>query len=164
MRLILQPLLRHQYQKHYLQMQQQFCLFSAGDHTIVQVIICWLLSMENHVQSQVFQYGICNGQSGTGAGFLSVFSFPLSVILPLPHTYVTAPKVYRRSYRQHIITSVLSQGLIFDLTLRKSKRDQFLLLKTGEQRSTAFPSFRFLLASLSYHSHFKLFNKPFLLF
>jgi hypothetical protein len=40
------------------------------------------------VRSQVRLYGICDGQSGAGAGFLQVFRFPLPILIPptAPHS------------------------------------------------------------------------------
>jgi hypothetical protein len=42
------------------------------------------------IQSQVRQRGICGGQSGTGAGFLRLLPFPLSILIPLtaPHLLI----------------------------------------------------------------------------
>jgi hypothetical protein len=49
---------------------------------IAQAVSRRLPTAETLVRSQVRSCGICGGQSGTGAGFLQVFRFPLPILIP----------------------------------------------------------------------------------
>jgi hypothetical protein len=49
---------------------------------IAQAASRWLPTAAARVRSQVRSCGICDGQSGTGAGFLRVLRFPLPIIIP----------------------------------------------------------------------------------
>jgi hypothetical protein len=51
-------------------------------HAIAQAVSRWLSTTAAQVRSQVTSCGICGGQSGTGAGFLRVLRFPLSILIP----------------------------------------------------------------------------------
>jgi hypothetical protein len=61
------------------------------DSAIVQEISCRHLKAEAQVQSQINYRGIYGGQSGTGAGFLREFRFPLiiSIAPTLPCSSIT---------------------------------------------------------------------------
>jgi hypothetical protein len=45
-------------------------VWRIGDHAIAKVVSYWLPSVAARVRSQVMSCGICDGLSGTGAGFL----------------------------------------------------------------------------------------------
>jgi hypothetical protein len=49
---------------------------------IAYAVSRWLPTVAARVQSRVWSSGICGGQSGTGAGFLQVLLFPLSIFIP----------------------------------------------------------------------------------
>jgi hypothetical protein len=47
---------------------------------IAQAVSRWLPTAAARVRSRVWSSGICDGQSGAGAGFLRVLRFPLSIL------------------------------------------------------------------------------------
>jgi hypothetical protein len=55
---------------------------------IAQVVSRRLLTAAARVRAQFRSCGICGGQSGTKAGFLRVFRFPLPILIPptVPHS------------------------------------------------------------------------------
>jgi hypothetical protein len=57
-------------------------LRSSGGRTIAQVVSRWLPTAAARVRSQVRSCGIHGGQGGTGAGFLRVLRFPLTILIP----------------------------------------------------------------------------------
>jgi hypothetical protein len=50
--------------------------------SIAQAVSRWLLTAAAHFRVWVWSYGICDGQSCVGAGFLRVLRFPLTIIIP----------------------------------------------------------------------------------
>jgi hypothetical protein len=61
--------------------------YASLGHAIDQAVSCWLPATAARVRCQVRSCGICGGQSGTGAGFLQVFQFPLPIFIPTaPHS------------------------------------------------------------------------------
>jgi hypothetical protein len=56
---------------------------------------------EARFQAQVRSCGICGGQGGTGAGFLRVLWFPVSILIPptAPHS---SSSIVRRWYNRPI--------------------------------------------------------------
>jgi hypothetical protein len=50
--------------------------------TIAQAVSRWLPTAAARVRAPVWLSGICDGQSGAGAGFLRVLRFPLPIIIP----------------------------------------------------------------------------------
>jgi hypothetical protein len=57
-------------------------------HAIAQAVSRRLPTAVAGVRTQVRSCGICDGQSGTGKGFLRVLRFPLPILIPLtiPHS------------------------------------------------------------------------------
>jgi hypothetical protein len=57
--------------------------------TIAQAVSRQLPTVAARVRSQVRSCGICDAQSGTGASFLRLLPFPLSILIPptAPHRY-----------------------------------------------------------------------------
>jgi hypothetical protein len=53
-----------------------------GGRAIVQAVSRRLPTAAARVRAQVKSCGICDGQSGPGAGFLQVLRFPLPVLIP----------------------------------------------------------------------------------
>jgi hypothetical protein len=49
---------------------------------VAQAVVHRVLTAAARIRSQIQSCGICCGQSGTGAGFLSVLRFPLPIIIP----------------------------------------------------------------------------------
>jgi hypothetical protein len=54
----------------------------SDGRVLAQAVSRWLHTAAARVRAQVRHCGICGGQSGTGAGFLRVLRFPLSIIIP----------------------------------------------------------------------------------
>jgi hypothetical protein len=55
---------------------------------IAQVITRRIPTAANRVPAQVKSCGLCDGQNGTGAGFLQVLQSPLAILIPptAPHS------------------------------------------------------------------------------
>jgi hypothetical protein len=49
---------------------------------IAQAVSRWLPTAATRVRARARSCGICAGQSGTEAGFLQVFRFPLPIFIP----------------------------------------------------------------------------------
>jgi hypothetical protein len=49
---------------------------------IAQAVSPWLPTAAARVRARVWSCGLCGGQSGTGAGFLQVLRFPLTIFIP----------------------------------------------------------------------------------
>jgi hypothetical protein len=58
-----------------------FDLNGRVDRAIAQAVSRWLLTASAKVRAQVTSCGICDGQSGNGAGFLRVLRFPLPILI-----------------------------------------------------------------------------------
>jgi hypothetical protein len=63
-------------------------LASRLGRAIAQAVSRRLPTAAAWIRAQVRSYGICGGQSSTGAGFLRVLRFPLPILIPLtaPHS------------------------------------------------------------------------------
>jgi hypothetical protein len=57
-------------------------------HAIAQAVSSRIPTATDRIRVQVMSCGICGGQSGTGAGFLRVLTFPLVIRIPptAPHS------------------------------------------------------------------------------
>jgi hypothetical protein len=62
--------------------RQQDSLGKTKDRAVAQAVSRWLPTSPARVRVRA-ACGMCGGQSGTGAGFLRVLRFPLSIIPPL---------------------------------------------------------------------------------
>jgi hypothetical protein len=61
----------------------KYCkIFVYDDRAIAQAVNQRLPTAVALVWAQIRSCGICGGQSSTGAGFLSVLRFPLSIVIP----------------------------------------------------------------------------------
>jgi hypothetical protein len=60
---------------------QEIVMLLLG-RAIAQAVSRWLSTAAARVQTQVWSSGICDGQSGAGAGFLRVLRFPVSIFIP----------------------------------------------------------------------------------
>jgi hypothetical protein len=71
---------------------------SVIGRAIAQAVSHWLPTVATRVRAQVSSCGICGAQSGTGAGFLRVLRFPLSIIIPptAPHSSAIGRGWYNR--------------------------------------------------------------------
>jgi hypothetical protein len=71
-----------------------FCLWwsqvtnKTWGRAIAHAVSCRLPTAAARIRDQVRTWGICGGQSGTGAGLLRVLRFPLPIIIPptAPHS------------------------------------------------------------------------------
>jgi hypothetical protein len=66
-------------------MKQALLLISEQQQigrAIIQAVSHWLPTAAARVRSRVRSCGTCGGRSGTGAGFLLVFRFPLPILIP----------------------------------------------------------------------------------
>jgi hypothetical protein len=69
-------------------MRTLVCVTVNCGRAIAQAVSRWLPTAAARVRSQVRSCGICGGQRGTGAGFLRVLQFPLTILIPptAPHS------------------------------------------------------------------------------
>jgi hypothetical protein len=59
-----------------------FAVTLSEGRAVAQAVSRWLPTAAARVRVQAACW-VCGGQSGTGAGFLRVFRFPLPIILPI---------------------------------------------------------------------------------
>jgi hypothetical protein len=57
-------------------------VFNALDRAVAQAVSRWLPTQAARVRVRA-ACGVCDGQSGIGAGFLRVLRFPLPIIPPI---------------------------------------------------------------------------------
>jgi hypothetical protein len=57
-------------------------LTQGSGRAVAQAVSHWFPTVAARVRVRAAR-GVCGGQSGTGAGFLRVFQFPLSIIPPI---------------------------------------------------------------------------------
>jgi hypothetical protein len=68
---------------HYLKMLSELhSLYRHKCDAIAQAVSCWLPTAVARVRSRVWSGGICGGQSGAWAGFLTVLRFSLPIFIP----------------------------------------------------------------------------------
>jgi hypothetical protein len=71
-----------------------YARFHIG-RAIAQAVSRWLPTAAARVRSQVWSSGICDGQSGAGAGFLRVLRFPLPIFIPPIPPQSPSPIIWR---------------------------------------------------------------------
>jgi hypothetical protein len=72
---------------------------------IVQAVSRWLPTAAARVGVRVQSCRICSGQSGTRAGFLRVFRFPLPIFIPLIFPQSPSP-IIRGWYNRPVVAAV----------------------------------------------------------
>jgi hypothetical protein len=67
-----------------------FFFYTVAGRAIAQAVSRRLPTVAARVRAQIKSCGIRDGQSGTGAGFLQVLRFPLSILVPptAPHSSI----------------------------------------------------------------------------
>jgi hypothetical protein len=110
-----------------------FLISVSVGHAVAQVVSHWLLIAMAQDEFQLRSCGICGAQSGTGAGFLRVFWFPLPIQIPAPHAPFVSSVIlgccsgpFKRKYQgiqSHptIITFSKKEGLKVRLNVNKKK-------------------------------------------
>jgi hypothetical protein len=67
----------------------------------------WLPTAAARVRARVWSYGIFDGQSGAGAGFLRTLQFPLTIFIP-PIAPQSSSSIILGWYSRPVVTAVLS--------------------------------------------------------
>jgi hypothetical protein len=91
---------------------------------IAQVVSCRISNAVARVRAQIKLFGLCGGQSGSGAGLLRVLRFPLSILIQRTAPHSSSSSIIRGWYDRPIVADVLS-GL--SLTHPKKPKQEMLL-------------------------------------
>jgi hypothetical protein len=80
---------------------KNFVTYSWLGPAIAQKVSRWLPIAVVRVRSKVRSYGICGGQSGTGAGFIQVLRFPLPILILLHTQWIQSQPTSRINEESH---------------------------------------------------------------
>jgi hypothetical protein len=100
--------------------QPYITTYQLPGRAIAEAVSRWLPTAAARVQSQVWSSGICDGQSGAGAGFLRVLRFPLPIFIPPIAPQSTSSIIWGWYYRP-VVAAVPCRLSLTPLRIIKKK-------------------------------------------